>query len=62
MEVGNVVNILGIVVAIASGIASVLNTYADNKKDKKLSAASLVVNAAALNLDKVLGAVKVLKK
>lgn len=62
MDLSHALDIFGVVIAVASAVASVLNSYSeDNKKNKKLAAASLVVNSAAINLDKVKVALGVLK-
>ena len=62
MDFSSVVDVFGIVVAVASAVASVLNGYAEkDKKNKNLAAASLVVNALAINGDRVKTALGVLK-
>ncbi len=57
-------SLLGVVVTLASAVASGLNEHIRNKKEvnKVISTAQAVVNVLALNLDKVKGAVKALKK
>jgi len=57
-------SLLGVVVSVASAAASALNEHIRNSKQvsKALSGAQAVINVLALNLDKVKGAVKALKK
>lgn len=56
-------SLLGVVVTIASAVASALNEHIRNSKQvsKVLSVSQVAVNTLALNLDKVKGAVRVLK-
>lgn len=57
-------SLLGVVVSVSSAVASALNEHIRNSKQvsKVLHSAQAVVNVLALNLDKVKGAVKALKK
>ena len=64
MDFSHALDVFGVVVAVASALASVLNEVArkDKKVSKAVASAQVVVNTLALNLDKVKQAVKVLKK
>jgi hypothetical protein len=64
MDLHSITELVGLVVTVASAIASGLNEYArSNKKPSKgVAAAQIAVNLLAANFDKVKQAAKVLKK
>lgn len=64
MDLHSVTEIVGLVIAVASALASGLNEYARSSKKptKAIAAAQIGVNLLAANFDKVKQAVKVLKK
>ena len=64
MDINHALDVFGIVVAVASALASALNEMArkDKKVSKAVASAQVVVNTLALNLDKVKQAVSILKK
>jgi len=63
-NIENTLSLLGVVVSVASAVASGLNEHIRNSKqvNKYLTSAQAVINILALNLDKTKQAVKALRK
>jgi hypothetical protein len=63
MDIHSGLELFGIIVAVASAVSSALNEVVRNKKkpNSGLVAAQVVLNAVALNADKVKQAVGLLK-
>lgn len=62
MDIHSIAEVVGVVVTVASALASVLNSYiGTDKKNKKVAAVSAVLNSVAINAPQVKAALGVLK-
>lgn len=63
MDIASIITLLGLIVPIASAIASGLNEIARNSKEvsKPLAVSQVILNTLAINVDKVKQATILLK-